>query len=76
MKVLLRPHICSFWNEKSGFGYSTYCPLFTLDASVAKHRFLAPQRHLHHSLSLNESSRYEPSRIIRASVDLVVPAAP
>jgi len=28
MKVLLRPHICSFWNEKSGFGYSTYCPLF------------------------------------------------
>jgi len=43
MKVLLRPHICSFWNEKSGFGYSTYCKY----ASVAKPRFLAPERHLH-----------------------------
>ncbi len=47
MKLLLRPHICSFWNEKSAFRYSTYCPLFKFDASVAKPRFLAPERHLH-----------------------------
>jgi hypothetical protein len=57
MKVLLRPHICSFWNEKSGFGYSTYCKY----ASVAKPRFLAPERHLHYSFSLKKNSRYGPS---------------
>jgi len=47
MKLLLRPHICSFWNEESGFGYSTYRLLFKLGASVAKPRLLAPERQLH-----------------------------
>jgi len=42
MKLLLRPHIYSLWNEKSAFGYSTYCKY----ACVAKPRFLAPERHL------------------------------
>ncbi len=43
MKLLLRPHIYSFWNEKSAFAYSTYRKY----ASVAKSRFFAPERHLH-----------------------------
>jgi len=30
-------------------------------ASVAKPRFLAPERHLHYSFSLKKNSRYGPS---------------
>jgi hypothetical protein len=72
MKLLLRPHICSFWNEKSGFGYSAYCKYASVAAATQSQahrqlrcprepRFLAPERHLHYSFSLKENSRDEPS---------------